>query len=142
MPGVSHARDLTNFNRTAAEAIFYLALGTLFTHELDAVLNHEWRVMPLLKLLPDDQGIFVFVASHVPIFAGIIAVAASPNHKTRLMTRLVICTFLVIHAGLHLGFSNDPAYEFDAVLSAVLIYGGAALGALYLVLPQRRTSGR
>ena len=41
--------------------LFHLGLGTLFTHELDAVANHEWRVLPLLCRLPDDAGMVVFV---------------------------------------------------------------------------------
>ena len=27
---------------------FYLGLGSLFTHEIDAIPNHEWRGLPLL----------------------------------------------------------------------------------------------
>lgn len=128
--------DRPRFYHAAKEVVFYAALGMLFTHELDAVLNHEWRVMPLIRSLPDDFGMNVFVAAHIPLFAGIIAAVASQNDKTRRLTRIVICTFLVIHAGLHFGFSNDPAYEFGAPLSAILIYGGAAIGALYLLLAQ------
>ena len=43
------------------DTVFYLGLGTLFTHELDAMPNHEWRVMPLLGRLPDDTGMLVFL---------------------------------------------------------------------------------
>lgn len=136
MPAVSESRDRMGLYHATKEAVFYVALGMLFPHELDAVLNHEWRVMPLLNLLSDDQGMIVFVASHIPLFAGIIAAAASQDYRIRHLTRLVICAFLVVHAGLHFGFSSDPAYEFGAVLSAILIYGGAAIGTLYLILAQ------
>lgn len=136
MLAVSHPGDRTRLYDAMKEAVFYVGLGMLFTHELDAVLNHEWRVMPILKSLPDDRGMIIFVAFHIPLFAGIIAAAASQVHKTRHRTRFVICTFLVIHGGLHFGFSNDPAYEFDAILSDILIFGGAAIGALYLLLDQ------
>ena len=136
MPTASQSRDRTGSIHALTEALFYLALSIFFTHELDAVLSHEWRVMPLLKLLPDKQGMMIFVATHIPLFAGITAAAASRNQKNRRITRLVICMFLVFHAGLHYGFSGDPAYEFDALLSSGLIYGGAATGALYLLLDQ------
>ena len=36
-------------------------MGTLFTHELDAMLNHEWRVLPLTSWLSDEIGMIVFV---------------------------------------------------------------------------------
>ncbi len=29
---------------------FYCGFGALFTHELDAMTNHEWRVLPLVEL--------------------------------------------------------------------------------------------
>jgi hypothetical protein len=136
MPAALPSHDRTRLFHVLKEVVFYVALGVLFTHELDAVLNHEWRVMPVLKSLPDYQGMIVFVAAHIPLFAGINAAAASQHHRTRHMTRLVICTFLVIHAGLHYGFSDNPSYEFDTILSDILIYGGAAIGALYLLLGQ------
>ena len=134
MPAKLPLNDRTRLQHATIEAAFYLALAMLLTHELDAVANHEWRVIPLLRLLPDDQGMIVFVASHILLFAGVIAAIASQNHKVRYFSRLVICTFLIIHAGLHYGFSSDPAYEFDAILSVILIYGGAAISTLYLLL--------
>lgn len=118
----------------AAEFVFYLALATLFTHELDAVLNHEWRVMPLLSLLPDHQGMTLFVAVHVPLFALIIGAVASHARRTSRVARLVISGFLLIHAVLHYWFSGSSSYEFNSVLSCVLIYGGAGLGGVYLLL--------
>ena len=136
MPTVSRSHDRTSLYLVLTRAVFYVALGMLFTHELDAVLNHEWRVMPLLKSIPDDRGMIIFVAAHIPLFAVIIAAVASQVHKTRHVTRTVICTFLVFHAGLHFGFSNDPAYEFNTLFSDMLIFGGAAMGALYLLLDQ------
>ncbi len=55
--------------RSIREIAFYLGLGSLFTHELDAVPNHEWRGLPLLGTLPDETGMWVFIAAHVPLFA-------------------------------------------------------------------------
>lgn len=43
-------------------------LATLATHELDAMSNREWRVLPLFSLLPDNLGRVAFVAAHVPLF--------------------------------------------------------------------------
>jgi hypothetical protein len=113
--------------------IFYLGLGMLFTHELDAVPNHEWRVLPILRALSDDLGADIFVLAHVPIFAAIIAFVASPKPQVRAKTRLIIAGFLAVHGLLHGFFSGQTAYEFSSSSSMMLIYGAAGLGVLYLL---------
>jgi hypothetical protein len=113
---------------------FYLGIGALFTHELDAMPNHEWRVLPLLRALPDDMGMAVFVIAHVPLFALLTALIASSNVRTRMKSRLIISGFLVVHALVHALFLNHPSYEFSSMLSNTLIFGGAVFGAIYLGL--------
>jgi hypothetical protein len=120
------------------DVVFYLGLGALFTHELDAVPNHEWRGLPLLGTLSDDTGMLVFIAAHVPLFAVMIGLVASRNERVRNLSRLVISAFLVLHASLHALSAGEPTYEFASRLSRALIFGGAALGALYLALSWKR----
>ena len=48
-----------------------------------------------------------------------------------------VALFLVIHALLHLLFSDYPAYEFHSILSDALIFGGAVCGAAYIALRAR-----
>ncbi|MEM6810446.1 MAG: DUF6713 family protein [Pseudomonadota bacterium] len=115
-------------------AIFYLGLALLFTHELDAMPNHEWRVLPLLRLLEDSVGQFVFVIAHVPLFAIIIGLVASLNMRRRRNSRTVVSAFLVAHTLLHWLFSDHPHYHFDSILSSVLIVGAGLCGAVFLVL--------
>ena len=134
MPSRSQSDIRGPYFPVAKEAIFLLALGVLFTHELDAVANHEWRVMPLLDRLPEQTGLAVFIALHVPLFALLAGIVASRDSQIRTLARLLICSFLLIHAGLHYWFSNAPDYEFGSVLSGILIYGGAMLGGMYLLL--------
>jgi Family of unknown function (DUF6713) len=114
--------------------IFYLSLGTFSTHELDAMINHEWRVLPLTSWLPDETGVMVFLFSHIPLFAVVFALVASMNEKTRTCSRLVISGFLVLHGVLHTLFIGDKAYEFASSYSRILIFGGAVLGLVYIVL--------
>lgn len=116
------------------DLFIYLGLGMLLTHELDAVSNHEWRVLPLIRVLPDDVGLAVFVGLHVPIFALLIAGVASRSDRVRSLTRLGVALFLAIHGVLHLLFMDHPAYEFPSTLSNTLIFGGAICGVAYLVL--------
>ncbi len=113
---------------------FYLGLGALFTHELDAMTNHEWRVLPLLRLLPDEMRMNVFVRAHVPLFAILIALVASSNVCTDAMAKLLISGFLVVHGFLYAIFMSHPNDEFTSVLSNTLIFGGAVFGGIYVIV--------
>ena len=112
---------------------FYLGLALLFTHELDSMPNHEWRVLPFLGSLSDVTGEMTFLIAHIPIFALVIAFVASLNPKTRARARDIASGFLIVHALLHYLFSVNPAYEFSSPLSSILIYGAAICGATYFV---------
>ena len=110
------------------QIVFYLGLSLLFTHELDAMSNHEWRVLPFTSYFNDTHGEFAFVLMHIPLFAVIIGFVASLNPKIRARARAIASGFLVLHALLHLLFSGSDSYEFSSVLSSVLIYGSATCG--------------
>ena len=116
--------------------IFYLGVGLLFTHELDAMTNNEWLVLPITSWLPAESGKLVFVLSHVPIFAILVGLIASKNENTQRKTRLGLSIFLVIHGVLHAAFIMHDKYEFHSLLSNSLIFGGAICGALYLLMKE------
>ena len=113
---------------------FYLGLGTLFTHELDAISNHEWRVLPILRSLPELTAMNTFILLHIPVFAVLVALVASTNVQLRERSRLGVSIFLVVHALLHFWFRNDVSYEFASTMSNVLIFGGALLGAVHIAI--------
>ena len=119
------------------ESTFYLGLACLLTHELDAMPNHEWRVLPLLRALPDDVGMLVFVVGHVPLFAAVIALVASRKARIRSLSRVGLCAFLLVHGLGHALSAGDPNYEFSSTLSDLLIFGAAGFGGLYLLLEWR-----
>ena len=114
--------------------VFYLGLGALLTHEMDAMTHTEWRVLPVTRWLAEDLGRDIFVLAHVPLYALVIGLIASLHPGTRDRARFWVSVFLVVHAGLHALFSGDPAYTFAGALSNALIYGAAVLGGLYLLL--------
>lgn len=113
---------------------FYLGFGTLFAHELDSIVNHEWRVIPIIRLLSDQMGMIVFIAAHIPIFAVLVALVSNQKSKIRRIIRIGIGLFLVFHGLLHIVFRNHSAYEFSNLFSNFLIFGGSTLGIIYLVL--------
>ena len=96
--------------------------------------NHEWRVLPLTNWLPDEIGAVVFLFSHILLFSVVVALIASTNEKVRNRSRVIISVFLIVHGILHSLFSGSKAYEFTSLASSILIYGGAALGAIFLAI--------
>lgn len=122
--------------------LFQLAFALLMTHELDAVARHEWRVLPLTRFFSDEVGFIVFVAAHVPVIWLLTAQLWGPAARRREVLRALFCAFCVIHVGLHWLFRNDPAYEFQSMLSESLIWGAGAAGAAFLVAAWRRGRGR
>jgi len=115
-------------------ALFCIGFALLVCHELDAVARHEWRLLPVLNLLPDQAGYFAFVILHVPVFAALFWLTGHTSSIIRTRSQMALDAFLIIHAGLHFALSGHALYEFDNQLSNALIFGGAAAGLAHLVL--------
>ena len=122
------------------DLLFYSGTAALLTHELDAMTHHEWRLLPILKGLPDATAEPAFVAAHWPLFVLMLGTAASLNLRLRQTARDVICAFLVVHAGLHTFFSGDVLYTFSGTLSQLLIYCAGALGLAYSIIRWRESA--
>lgn len=113
------------------EGLFLLTLALFFTHELDAIARHEWRMFPLIRRLDDRRGFVVFLLAHVPIFA-LILLFGFDQGAAGAAARIIVAAFAIIHIGLHMMFARHPANEFDNALSQALIWGTGLVGALYL----------
>lgn len=110
--------------------LFFTGFALLVAHELDAVEQAEWRLLPLLNLMPDDTAYVVFVALHVPLIAGLMWLTAHASPRIRQRSQLGIDAFLIIHAALHCFLSSDPRYTFHSGLSNGLIFGGGFGGPI------------
>jgi hypothetical protein len=121
--------------------LFYLGLGLLFSHELDAMVQAEWHLLYLLRSMTDEQAMPIFVVLHVPLFALIVWLTHHNLTKVQLNSRFLFNTFLIVHAGLHFRLSDDPLYTFNSLLSQVLIFGAAVCGMLALVVSFLNGSG-
>ena len=110
---------------------FWLMAGFLATHELDAMVRHEWRVLPVLRLLPDETGKQVFLWAHVPFFALVMWIAGQGPFST---PALVLSAFSIVHVGLHWIFRNHPAYEFRGFGSNALIVLAGLSGAAHVAV--------
>lgn len=112
---------------TGTDLLFLTCIAWLFAHELDAIKQHEWRILPLTSWMNDTVGYHVFVLMHIPLLAVIIL--AIPSRPFQIGMDI----FLIVHAGLHILFRNHPAYTFDDPLSRLLIFGVVPLSVLHLV---------
>ncbi len=109
---------------------FWLGLALLLTHEMDAVMNKEWRVFPATAMFDDAVGYRVFTAAHVPLYLVILLGIASVE-RAGWMRGLDI--FFIAHVLLHVLFLRHPQYAFKSVLSWVLIAGCGIAGAADLL---------
>lgn len=114
--------------------LFYLGFATLMAHELDAMTQAEWRLLFILRDLPDAAAEVAFVLVHIPLVAALLWVTNSEAVRVKYWSRFALAAFLTIHAGLHKRLDHHPFYTFDSSLSLGLIYGAGALGLLYLLL--------
>ena len=114
--------------------LLYLGFATIITHELDAIAQSEWKLLFILKNLPEQIAPSVFVVIHVPLIAALLWLTNNESEVIKNWSRIALATFLIIHSGLHKLLENSPNYTFNSTLSLGLIYGGGLIGLLYLII--------
>ena len=114
--------------------LFCLGLSLLLAHELDAMRAREWRLLPLLRRLPDSRGQDAFVLVHVPLVALILWFASHPSTEVRSWFQGAADCFFMAHVALHHALERHPNYDFHGVISRSLILGAGAAGAAHLAL--------
>lgn len=115
----------------ALDLLYYAMVGMFFTHELDAIKRHEWRVLPITSWMPERIAEQTFIWMHAPLFAGVLFGGDGDLDNA---TRIGLSAFAIVHVGLHIIFRRHPAYEFNNTSSWMLILGSGMLGALYIIL--------
>ncbi|MCP3993753.1 MAG: hypothetical protein GY722_01630 [bacterium] len=119
------------------DLIFFLAISSLLLHEMDAIDKKEWRLLFVLRKLPDEGALRWFILLHLPLLVALLAlVAAEPSTATRSIEGGVD-VFLIGHAVLHEILSVRGDSSFASTFSRVLIWSAglfAALHLLYLVV--------
>ncbi|MEL6470943.1 MAG: DUF6713 family protein [Cyanobacteria bacterium J06623_4] len=115
-----------------ADIIFYVGLAMLLTHELDAMTHQEWRLLFVLRKLPEPLAKTCFLLLHVPLFGLLLWAVGHDSTNVVQRTKSAIALFLAIHAALHYRLRYHPKYTFHSLLSASLIYGGGVFGLLYI----------
>lgn len=113
--------------------LFYLCVSVFTAHELDAVAQAEWRLLYVLRDLPEDTAAAAFIGLHVPLFAVLLWLCCHRRETIRARSRVLFAVFMVVHSALHVRLQGNPLSPFDSPLSLVLIHSGALLGLLYIV---------
>jgi hypothetical protein len=113
--------------------LFYLSFATIITHELDAMTQSEWKLLFILRSLPEESASLAFVVLHVPLIAALLWLTNNESEVIKNWSRIAFSTFLIIHSGLHKLLEGTPNYTFNSTLSLGLIYGGGLLGLFYLI---------
>lgn len=114
--------------------VYYLGLSALITHELDAVLNVEWRLLYHLRTLPDVTASAIFVAMHFPMFFFFLYFSNHQKPKIKTLFRTFVALFLVVHGALHFRLSDHELYQFEGVLSNLYIFSAAFFALIFLVM--------
>ena len=114
--------------------IFNLGFATIITHELDAMTQSEWRILFILRNLPEKTASDAFVILHVPLIAVLLWLTNNKYEIIKNWSRIAISALLVIHAELHKLLENSPNYTFNSNLSLGLIDSAGLFGFVYLIL--------
>ena len=117
----------------ATDFVFYLAFAGLIAHELDAVHKREWRLLFVLRSMPEAPARTAFVLAHVPLLA-VLLWLLSRDGSPAFWTAAALDVFMAVHAGLHWRLSARPEYDFHSASSRLLIYGTAAVALAHLGL--------
>jgi len=114
-----------------AELFYWAMLSALFTHELDAIKRHEWRIFPFTSFLPEKTGEQVFIWMHVPLFFALMWLSREGAHS---IYALGFSAFSMIHVFLHWLLRKHPANEFNNASSWSIIILAGLLGAAHLIV--------
>lgn len=114
--------------------LFYLGFASLLTHELDAVMQSEWKLLYGLRSLPEEMAANVFIVLHIPLVTVILWLTHHEVETVRDGTRLVIALFFMVHAALHYRLRDRPNNTFTSALSKSFIYGAGVFGVLYCAI--------
>ena len=124
----------TGWLASLASPLFWLGVAVLMAHELDAVRAQEWRLLYVLRRMPEKRARDAFIVIHVPVVAGLLWLFGHSMSQIGAPSQIAFDAFLVVHAGLHWRLQNHPLNDFQGWISRGLIYGAAVVGALHMLI--------
>lgn len=118
----------------SANAVFWLGVAVMLAHELDTVSAREWRLLYVLRHMPEARARDTFVLAHIPLVASLLWLCTHPMLDVRIGSQIAFDLFLIVHAGLHRRLAGHALYAFHSRLSRALITSAAVVGAVHLVM--------
>ena len=116
---------------TGLNGLFSMILALLFTHEMDAVRNKEWRMFIGLKDLPEETAYRLFLLLHIPLYTAVLLVLIN---GTETIGFYLVDLFMIFHAITHYLFRNHPNNRLTNRLSQGIINAAGALALIHLIL--------
>ena len=107
---------------------FFLGLGFILTHEMDAIRCKEWLMFPATFFLKDETGFLVFTLAHIPLYAWVCWSLSSSSFSPTFIRAWDV--FLIVHVFLHILFLKHPENRFTTRFSWFIILGAGICGAL------------
>lgn len=117
--------------------LFFLGFAFLVCHEIDAVAQHEWRLLPILGGLDDEVAYPWFVLLHAPLLAAMLWATTHGSRVLRIRSRVGLDLFFALHAGIHFLLRYDELAPFDTLTSQICIYSAGAIGLAHALLTLR-----
>jgi hypothetical protein len=139
MVAVSLDAENSGMIRRLPTFLSLLLLALLMAHELDAVAQSEWRLLPGLSLLEDGPGRRAFIALHVPLLMALTWAMFLSSEVVQRRARLGLGAFMAVHVGLHATLEVPGISSFPESLSRAFILGAGLVGADLLMLDLLRT---
>ncbi|MGB0920960.1 MAG: DUF6713 family protein [Alphaproteobacteria bacterium] len=118
--------------------LFCLALALLATHELDAMIRHEWRLLPVLSGMDDKAAMQAFILLHIPMFGVMYWMGGHGNAKARRRNQLILDAIMVGHAIAHFLLNDHPKYEFVPPVETITVFGAGLVAAIHMWLLVRQ----
>ena len=94
--------------------LFHLGFATIITHELDAMTQSEWKLLFILRSLPEETAPSAFVIIHIPLIAALLWLINNEYQLIKKWSRIAFAAFLLIHSGLHKLLEHNPNYTFNS----------------------------
>ena len=94
--------------------LFYISLALFLVHEMDAIRQREWSMLPAISRLNNRTAYLVFTSIHIP-FYGLLFYLLMINEAVREELILILNIFFIFHAGLHIAFTNHRNNNFKSI---------------------------
>jgi len=114
------------------DILFYLGIALLFTHELDAIQNHEWRILPILRKLEDKVAYYWFTILHIPVFFILLLLMCYQSKIIRFWFQISMDVFFILHMVLHKLLNTNKKCGFNGYFSKTIILIMGMVGIIHL----------